>query len=233
VNRAADIVSLLMLQDGTQFYSNTQDVTLDAPVQTENSSYSPAAEALSYYSQFANPAKKAYTWNAKASNSVDAFSQGKLGMMLSYSYMRDLIVDKAPNLNWGVADVPQTAEAAATGSKVNFANYWGEAVSKSSKNQAVAWDFLNFITQKDSLAKFYAKHPLPASRKDMIESQYSDVNLGVFAENVPTAESVYKQDADIFEGVFIKMIEDVILRNLKPEEAVQNAAQQLRLIPRS
>jgi ABC-type glycerol-3-phosphate transport system substrate-binding protein len=233
VNRAADVISLLMLQDGTQFYSSSQDVTLDAPVQANGSSYNPAAEALAYYSQFANPAKKDYTWNAKASNSVDAFSQGKLGMMLSYSYMRDMILDKAPSLNWGVSDAPQTAEAAATGSRVNFANYWGEAVSKSSKNQAVAWDFLNFITQKDVLAKFYAKHPMPASRKDMIESQYSDINLGVFAENVPTAKSVYKQDADIFEGVFIKMIEDVILRNLKPEEAVQNAAQQLRLIPKS
>ncbi|HYE22190.1 MAG TPA: extracellular solute-binding protein, partial [Verrucomicrobiae bacterium] len=151
VNRGVDIVSLLMLQNGTQFYGPNGDVTIDQQVSGQDSNYNPAAVALEFYTQFANPAKKTYTWNAKTNNSVDAFSQGKLGMMLSYSYMREIIIDKAPNLNWSIAAAPQVD---ASGIKVNFANYWGEAVSKASKNQAVAWDFLKFATQKEVLTKY-------------------------------------------------------------------------------
>ncbi len=225
VNRGVDVLTLLMLQNGTRFYGPDGDVTIDQ--QTSND-LNPAALALEFYTQFANPGKKTYTWNAKTNNSIDAFSQNKLGMMLSYSYMQEQIRDKAPTLNWGISAVPQTD---ASGIKVNFANYWGEAVSKSSKNPTVAWDFLNFITQKETLKTYYALHNLPASRKDMVQDQFSDLEVGVFAENSLTAKSVFKQDAAVFEGIFIKMIEDVVLRNATPATALQDAAQQLRIIP--
>ncbi|MGE5392770.1 MAG: extracellular solute-binding protein [Candidatus Saccharibacteria bacterium] len=230
VNRAVDILLLLMLQNGTQFYSqNLQAATFG---QTQNSpdnpNFNPGGAALQFYTQFANPGKKTYTWNARTDNSVDAFSQGKLAMMISYSYMEPTIKDKAPTLNWGVAPVPQVDS---TGLKVNFANYWGEGVSKASSKtkQAAAWDFLKYMVQKDTLAKYYAKHKLVAVRKDMLPDQYSDLDIGVFAENALTARSVYKPDSGVFEGVMGKAIDDVVLRNIDPEEAIRNAAQQITM----
>ena len=147
-------------------------------------------------------------------------------MMISYSYMIPTIKDKAPNLNWDVAAIPQTSEAA---NKINFANYWGESVSKSSKNSAAAWDFLNFISQKAELTKYYAKHKVVSSRKDMLPDQYPDTDIGVFAENALTARSVYKKDANQFEGVFLQMIDYVILRNQAAKDALRNAVQQINL----
>src|SRR5258708_36116456 len=88
--------------------------------------------SLAFYTQFANPAKTSYKLNVKSDFSVDAFTQGKLGMMISYQYMQPLIRAKAPNLNWGVAAIPQLSDQA---TKINFANYWGEVISKNSKNQ--------------------------------------------------------------------------------------------------
>ncbi len=230
VNRGVDILSLLMLQNGTEFYNEQGDPSLDKRLPgTGNDTYFPASKALEYFTQFTNPGLVSYTWNSRSDNSVDAFSQNKLGMMISYSYMRDRIIDKAPNLNWDVAPVPQPD---LVNPKVNFANYWGEAVSKTSTKQAAAWDFLQFITQKDVLQKYYAVHKLPASRKDTITEQFSDLDIGHFAQNAPSSKSVRKQDANEFEGIFIKMIEDVVLRNVSPDTAVQNANQQLRLIPK-
>ncbi len=231
INRAVDILSLLMLQNGTRFYNDGGDPNLGYRITPpgEQESYNPASRALAYFTQFASPSIVTYTWNAKSDNSVDAFSQNKLGMMISYAYMRDRIIDKAPNLNWGVAPVPQPD---LINPKVNFANYWGESVSKASTHQQVAWDFLNFISQKENLKKYYAVHKQPASRKDTITEQFSDIDIGVFAENSPSAKSVKKQDAGLFEGIFVKMIEDVVLRNANPDTAIQNAEQQLRLIPK-
>jgi multiple sugar transport system substrate-binding protein len=230
INRSADLILLLMLQNGTRFYneSNTS-ATFDQQLRVNDQSFNPGATALDFYTQFARPSKKAYTWNTKADNSVDAFAQGKLAMMLSYSYMLPTIKDKAPNLNWGVVAVPQVDN---TGLKVNFANYWGEGVSKTSTKQAYAWDFLKFISQRDVLAKYYDKVKAPSSRKDLLSRQTSDVELGVFAENAITARSVYKSDAGQFESIILKMIDDVILRGSDPEGAVSDAVSQVNFILR-
>ncbi|MEJ0021714.1 MAG: extracellular solute-binding protein [Candidatus Doudnabacteria bacterium] len=229
VSRAVDILNLLMIQNGTKFYSDdlntaTFDQQQNLPGSSEG--FNPGATALAFYTQFADPSKVSYTWNSKSDYSIDAFTQGKVAMMLGYQYMEPMIRSKSPNLNWGVSAVPQVSDQA---TKVNFANYWGEAVSKSSKNTAAAWDFLNFISSNAELTKYYAKHQLVASRKDMLPQQVPDTDIGVFAENALTARSVYKKDANLFESVFLKMIDDVILRNFQPQDALNNAAQQINL----
>jgi multiple sugar transport system substrate-binding protein len=230
INRAADLVLLLMLQNGTQFYNeNNTSAQFDHQLRINDQSFNPGATALDFYTQFARPSKKAYTWNTKADNSVDAFAQGKLAMMLSYSYMLPTIKDKAPNLNWGVVAMPQVDNS---GLKVNFANYWAEGVSKTSTRQQYAWDFLKFISQRDVLSKYNDNVKAPASRKDLLSRQTSDIELGVFAENAITARSVYKSDAGQFESIILKMIDDVILRGADPEAAVSDAVSQVNFILR-
>jgi len=115
------------------------------------------------------------------------------------------------------------------GFKMNFANYWAEGVSKSSPNSLVAWDFLKFMTRRAQLESFYEKHKLPSSRKDILATQITDAEIGVFAEAALTAKSVYKKDAGVFDTVFLKMIDDVVLRNFSPTEAIRNATQQINL----
>jgi len=230
VNRAVDLLTLLMLQNGTDFYRQENSFAIfDQNVRTETGTTNPGALALQFYTQFAQPSKKAYTWNSRSDNSVDAFSQGKVGMMLAYSYMIPMIESKAPTLQWGIAPAPQIDNS---GIKVNMANYWGEAVSKSSAHQAEAWKFIKYLTEQESLAKYYAKRPMPTSRKDMVDGQKSDVKLGVFAENALTAKSVYKKDANKFESIFLEMINNVILRNYDAEDAISDAARQVNLLLR-
>jgi ABC-type glycerol-3-phosphate transport system substrate-binding protein len=221
VNRAVDILTLLMLQNGTKFYS---DDLGSATFDQQQQDYNPGNLALAVYTQFANPAKMSYSWNIKSDFSIDAFTQGKLGMMIGYQYLQPVINAKAPNLNWGVVPVPQISTDV---SKINFANYWAESVTKNSKNQEVAWDFLKFISSKEELTKYQIKHKLPSSRKDILDGQIRDSDIGPFAESILTARSVYKKDASVFEGVFIKMIDDVVLKNIPVEEALSNAVQQI------
>lgn len=229
VNRAVDILTLMMLQNGTKFYTDDQHSATFDQTQTvpgSNDSFNPGAFALTVYTQFADPSKTTYTWNNKSDFSIDAFTQGKVAMMLGYQYMVPLIKAKAPNLNWDLWPVPQISKDV---DKVNFANYWGEGVSKASKNQVEAWNFLNFISSKAELTKYYAKHQLVASRKDILAQQVGDANIGVFADAALTARSVYKKDANIYEAVFLKMIDDVILNNYASDQALHNAVQQINL----
>lgn len=230
VNRAVDILSLLMLQNGTQFYSEGFASASFGQAQStpggEGSNYNPGEVALAFYNQFANPSKTTYTWNSRSDFNLDAFTQGKLSMMISYAYIQPMLRSRAPNLNWDVTQIPQVSDDAI---KVNFANYWGETVAKSSPNANIAWNFLNYMTQKQTLDKYYTKRKQVASRKDMLPSQFADTDIGVFAEGAITARSVYKKDSSVFEAVFAKMIDDVVLRNFTPTQAISNAVQQINL----
>lgn len=226
VNRSADILALLMLQNGTQVF-NTQrtNAILNRDVTSpDGTAYNPAAQALEFYTQFANPAKPTYTWNSRNNYSIDAFVSGQAAMMLSYSYMADTIRGKAPLLNFGVAPVPQIDLSKP---KINFGNYFAEAVSKASPNVEWAWDFLKFATSAESLASYYKKHLQPASRKDVISQQLGDPEIGVFAEGALTAKSVYKPDSSKIDSIFADMIDDVVLRGKTPQQAVTTANQLL------
>ena len=110
---------------------------------------------------------------------------------------------------------------------VNFANYWGEAVSKQSKNSAAAWDFLKFISGKENLDKYYAQHKQPSSRKDLIELQIQDPEIGVFAAANLTARTLYRPAQEKFDSIIGQMIDSVILKGVGFDEAVSRAEQQI------
>ena len=224
VNRATDILSLLMLQNGTQVYAaNRSSATLDREIGApDGSRFNPGVQALEFYTQFSSPAKETYTFNVKNNQSIDAFVGGQAAMMLGYAYMEPVIAAKAPLLNFGIAPVPQIDLSKP---KTNFANYYAEGVSKISPHAAVAWDFLKFATQAQSLEKYYSLHKQAAVRKDLISTQISDSEIGVFAEGALTAKTFYKPDSAGVESALARAIDDVVLRGKSPQQSVSTANQ--------
>jgi len=228
VNRAVDIMYLLMLQQRAVPYN--QDGTqpqFAQDIQKNGNRYNPGTAALDYYTSFANPTSLNYNWNMNSDYSIDAFANGRAAYLYSYSYTRQTLLQKNPNLNFDVAPVPQPN---LDDPSVNFANYWGEVVSKQSKNSALAWQFLQIITSKDSLDKYYAQNKQPSSRKDLIELQINDPEIGVFANANLTAKSFYKPDQVKIDDIFGKMVDNVILNGLKTQDALSQAAQQASII---
>ena len=232
INRAPDILGLMMLQNGTSVYSPDHSKTdLGSIVQgPDNVSFTPAVRALEFYTQFSNPAKTTYTWNSRSLNSIDAFAAGKVAMIFSYSYLAGTLAQKAPFLKYGIAAVPQIEGADL---RVNFANYWAEGVAKQSEHPTEAWQFLKYISQKNVLSQYYTAVKHVASRPDILESQITDPDIGVFAENALSAKSFFKPDSDAVETIFVQMINDVVLRNVQPADAVRAASQKINLLLRS
>jgi len=232
VNRAPDILGALMLQNGTQFYSQsrTSSSLSQAARDEQGKTFLPAARALEFYTQFSNPSKVTYTWNAQSNNSIEAFAAGKVAMIFSYAYLRPILKTRAPFLNYGVAPLPQLT---ADGNKINYANYWALSVSKQSKNPDAAWTFLKYASSAEGLRHYYEVQKQPAPRPDLISEQQGDADVGVFAEGALTAKSFYKPDSDAIEAIFVEMIDNVTLRNIEPEDAIQAANQKINLLLRS
>ncbi len=224
VNRGVDILYLLMLQQGTIPFSNDGSYPQFAQSVERNGNYvNPGAIGLTYYTSFADPANINYNWNARSDYSIDSFANGRSAFLYSYSYTRNTILQKSPNLNFDVTSVPQPNLENPT---VNFANYWGEVVSKQTRYPAVAWDFLKFISSKAELDKFYAINKVPSSRKDLISLQTQDPEIGVFANANLTAKTFYKPDQAKMDTIFGRMIDNVILNHIPVQEALSQGEQQ-------
>jgi len=231
VNRAVDIMYLLLLQNSPSYYTaDLSQSTLDQATQDNSgNTIFPAVNALNFYTSFSNPAADVYTWNANSNYSIDAFANGQLAFLYGYSFTRDTILQKAPNLNFAVANVPQPN---ADQNPVNFANYWGFGVSNHTQNPNFAWDFIRSMAAKDSLTAYYARHNQPSSRRDIIGSQIPDPLIGPFAFANLSAKSFYKKDQGKVDDIMTGMINDVVLQGKALSDSVASAAQQINLLNR-
>ncbi len=190
IDRAPDILALLMMQNGAQMVDDSGFPTFQTiPAKLSGLRDTPPAyDALNFYTDFANPAKDVYTWNAQQPNALDAFIQGKTAFYFGYSYDLPTIKASAPKLNLAIAPMPQIA-----GNPVaNFANYWAWVVSKKTKNPDISWDFLNFMQQPTETSKYLALAKRPAALKSLLTAQVEDEDIGVFASQVLTAQSWYR-----------------------------------------
>lgn len=221
VNRAQDIVALLMLQAGATPWS--------ADGLSPQFASSQGEEGLGFYTSFADPGSDNYSWNERSDYSIDAFANGRAAFLYSYTYARDQILAKSPNLNFEVAPVPQFN---LENTSVNFANYFGEVVNKQSPNVDVAWDFLHFITGQKVLDKYYAKNKVPSSRQDLIAQQIQDLEIGVFAHANLTAKSFYKPDEAKMNVIMNKMIGNVLQNGMSPGQALGQAASEASTLPK-
>lgn len=222
INRSSDLLSLLMLQTGTQMVDARENkAVFDKAVQLNGQSYNSGEEALRFYTDFANSQKTVYTWNAQKDYSIDAFVEGETAMIFNYAYNLPLIKAKAPYLNFAVAAMPQPADSA---KKVNYANYWSFAVSRTSQYPEPAWTFVWWLAQKDNAQEYLQTFVRPAARRDLVTQQKSDTTLGVFAEQALSAYSWYQVDNTSIEQIFADMIEDVVAGNATVREAIVRGA---------
>lgn len=224
INRSTDILSLLMLQSGSEI---TDRESGKAIFNQQTGGFCPGERALEFYTDFADPLKSVYTWNTRMHYSIDAFYEGKVAMMFNYAYNLPTVRAKAPYLNFAVAAMPQIKEAE---KDVNYANYWGLTVSRNSEAPTAAWQFIVWLSEKENMKKYLELTKRPTARRDLINWQKDDPEIGVFAEQALTAYSWYQVDNFSIETILADMIESVVLGEATIKEAVDKAANQINLL---
>lgn len=215
VERATDILSLLMMQNGTQMADSRGRATFGA----ETDAGFLGMQATRFYTDFANPLKTVYTWNDEQGESFDAFTSGDVAFFFGYSYHHDLIETANEKLNFGVTAMPQIDG----GKVVNYANYWVETVAKSTENEDWAWDFVEFAASAEQVTSFLEAADKPAARRALISDQLEDEKLSVFSGQTLTSESWYiGDDASVMEEALLDLI-DAYLAGSDQERAIKDA----------
>ena len=234
VNRAADIMSMLMLQTGTKMVSDDRTkATFSRNVTSEGNTFSPGEEALRFYAQFADPTTTAYSWDRAplVPYSVDAFVDGKLAMMFNYSHTVSLIRERAPQLNFAVASVPQPQALRDQGIAVTYPNYFGLAVLKSSQKQKAAWSLVASLALFDKARIYLDNTGRPPAHRELISEYVSNPDFAPFARQALTAVSWYQPDYFAVEEIFTNMIESV-KDGTSPGTAVQRAEENVTTLLR-
>ena len=216
INRASDILMMMMIQSGAVM---TNEDNTEATFARAIDGLPVGEQALQYYTEFSNPSlispdptKYRYAWDLTLPYSVDSFSKSVSGtptaMMFNYSHQIDIITSRNRGLNFGVAEVPQP-DGAPNGDKMSLATYWAPTVSKKSANTFESWQFLVYLATSADTANYLNNTGRPAARRDLVEEQKNDPELGVFARQSLIARSWYQADNSIIEKIFLDMISSV------------------------
>jgi maltose-binding protein MalE len=182
----------------------------------------PGAEALVFYTDFANPQKEVYTWNDKMPDSLTAFATGKTAYFFGYAYHLPTIRNLNKDLNFGITALPQIEGNQA----VNYANYWMEVVSNKTKYVNETWDFLKFVSSAEQAQKYLDKTNKPTALRSLVNAQLENLDMSVFAAELPTAMSWYHgNDAISQEEAFDAMIRQMVTtEEPDPQKIVDQAA---------
>lgn len=223
INRATDILLFLMMQNGIKPYE-TSGGKMGVSWKDDAKKFQAAKDALRFYTDFANPSKSVYTWNEDQDYSIDAFSQGKLAMMLNYSYNIDTLKRKAPYLNFGTASLPQK------GSPITIGNYWGFGVSNQSSYKKEAWDFLKFFMADDQYFPYIKQTGRLAAKEKFLITQKDDALLKPFINQAEWMETPLQPDEKKVQDIFDEMIRKVNSGELSYEQALRLGADRLQLM---
>ncbi len=226
ISRGVDILYLLFLQYGVDFYDDILSEAKFAGKKGGVFTY-PAREALDLFTSFADEQNKNYSWNEyvvdddTGGKEVEAFAAGEVSMIIGYSYTYADIVNYINVLESNgkqaidknairVAPIPQIYDpAVSTDKRVTYASYFAETVSRNSEYPDLAWDFLIELTSKKNLEYYFDETKKPTSRRDMIEDQRSSPIYGVFADQIGFAESFPILDYYLYKDLFSEVIADV------------------------
>jgi multiple sugar transport system substrate-binding protein len=215
---APDILSLLMLQNGTTM-TNTDNSS--AEFAGGGASANNGLAALNFYLQFADAASPYYTWNDSMGDALQSFIQGKTAVIFNYQSSLAEIKAKAPFLNYAVAPMPQPQDATVA---VNYPLYTGLAAAKQG-NSASAWDFILYLTTYTEGENIYLTDTgAPPAQRIAISAAESDPDLAAFAPQALTARSWYEADDQKIDGIFNAAIQSALSGSVDPNQAL-NVAQ--------
>ncbi len=213
-----------MIQNGTQMTDDHGRVSFHLIPDGTPSEVFPGVDAVEFYTDFSDPTKKSYSWNASMPTSFEAFTTGKTAFFFGYSYHLPLIRTSAPKLNFAISIMPQIAD----GKTANFANYWIETVSKDSKSSDWAWDFLAFATSQEYVSSYLTNANKPTALRNLINTQLENEDLSAFATQVLTAESWYHgMDASATNEALEDFITSIAANPEKPDKVIVDVAKKV------
>lgn len=218
---AVDVLNLLMMQNGTPMVNpRSKEAQFVAGAKGDS-----GVAALNFYLKFANIGTPFYTWNDNQGDYLENFIAGKASVIFDYGARLNEIRKRAPFLKYVATKMPQPADAEAD---VNFADYWGLTVSRQSRNQFAAWDFIiHATTDVEASRSFMSVTGRLSALRTLIGELVDDPQAGFFARQALTARSWHQADDTEIQTIFSNAIRRVLTGQTNSRTALVEAEEQV------
>ena len=159
-------------------------------------------------------------------NDADGFLAGEVCFHIDGSFRLGTIASNAPDLNFGVAELPEH-----NGIKSTFGSYWTHGItSKAAADPAryeAAIKFLKFITSPEAGTLWVnIVGELPAQLEAAADPELlADEKLGAFAAGLPYAQSTFFVDESKDRQAILDAYDAVILTDADPREELDFAVE--------
>ncbi|WP_182113207.1 MULTISPECIES: sugar ABC transporter substrate-binding protein [unclassified Actinotalea] len=154
---------------------------------------------------------------------VAPFAQERVAMMAIGPWGQNAITEGNPDLDWGVAPLPQGSEKATILGGATI----GVAANAGAPDEA--WEFVEWVTGGEQMEFIQASGNIPG-RKDVIDSAWAteDPVRQVFVEQMEFARArpALPTWGDVEWGVFANAWDSVIQGQASPADALRSAAEQ-------
>ncbi len=219
VHNARGILSTIFLQTNVPISTHTTGGALTANLGNAAASggQSPGLAVLTFYTQFADPSKVSYTWNASLPDSQRMFLAGNLALYLGYASEARFMTTANPNLNFGVSPVPQPATAA---TKNAYGLLYSLMTPRGAKNASGALQAATILINATSQATVAADTGLAPATLAQLAVRPSDPIAAVAYAEALYAHGWLSPMPVSTDALFSSMITNVIIGRLSLQAAL-------------
>lgn len=232
IGTAKEIISTLFLQAGDRIVTRNESGGLDVVLgeSPENNATEPAASALRFYTEFANPSKTTYSWNRSLPSARNMFVAGDLAVYFGYASEQGEIAERNANLRFGIAVMPQIQGNA---SALTYAKILGLSIPRTSMNPRGALLIAQKLSSPPAALALAARTGLPPVRRDIAIDTSENAAMQTFAASALIAQAWLDPSPKETNKIFQTMIESVVSGQKEPQSAVFTAAEEFNdIIPR-
>lgn len=225
INNARGILSSLFLQTGVPVSAYSANGMLSANLGSVAEKGVPAGQAvLGFYTQFADPSKVSYTWNASLPNSRQMFLVGDMALYLGYVSEARYLREANPNINFSVALLPQPATANV---KSAYGLIYSFMIPRGAKNPAGAYQVAVVLSNSvEQLIAAGATGLAPANLNVLTTAPIDPFAAVAYSEALYTRGWLSPAQGDT-DAVFSGMINNVISGRMTLEAALGSAERAL------
>ncbi|MCR4276076.1 MAG: extracellular solute-binding protein [Candidatus Parcubacteria bacterium] len=225
VHDARGILSTLFLQQGVPVSGYSASGNLSANLGLSTSvGRAPGPAVLGFYTQFADPSKVSYTWNASLPDSQQSFLSGDLALYLGYVSEARYLRAANPNLDFSVSVVPQPSTSQL---KSTYGLIYAFMAPRGARNPAGAYQTAVLLTNSAEQIVAAASTGLAPATLTLLSSIPSDpIATVAYAEALYTHGWLSPAPLNT-DSVFSGMIGSVISGRLNLQSALVSAEQSL------
>jgi ABC-type glycerol-3-phosphate transport system substrate-binding protein len=226
IGNARAILSLLLIQSGSSVTTNStyglRSTIASSP--SGDAPSSPGESAVSFYTQFADPAKTVHTWSRSIPDARQSFLSGDSAFYIGFASERSRIAAANPNLDFDMEVIPQPQTSVV---KSDYAIAYAFAIPRGSTNPEGAFTVAQMLSSKEINGGAAMKLGMAPSLRALLTPPAGDIYAAVYYPAALAAKAWLSPSPAATDRIFAAMINDVVSGRRSVHDALIVADQSL------